>query len=153
MSDIYEILNKTHERSDLIEIIHNMREHGIDYNNLNTLKIIANHLKTTVADIYGTLTFYGMFSSKEYVRYTIKMCASTVCHLKEASKIRSFACTFLDCNEDGISKDGLFRIERVECLGLCNIAPAAIINDKVYGNLNVEKFKRIIEEIKDENGS
>ncbi|WP_022670022.1 complex I 24 kDa subunit family protein [Hippea alviniae] len=149
-----EILKKhEYKRDRLLEIIHDMDDENINYHDLENLKILSKRLKTTIADIYGTITFYGMIRDEKRTRFEINFCSSTVCHIKKAKDLILFVEKLLNCDENGISSDGLFKINRVECLGLCNIAPAMTINGKVYGNLTKEKIENIIRELKNESNS
>jgi NADH-quinone oxidoreductase subunit E len=48
-----------------------------------------------------------------------------------------------------VPEDGLFSIETVRCLGCCGLAPAVVINGKVYGNLKKGDVTNIVSEYKD----
>ena len=46
------------------------------------------------------------------------------------------------------TSDGLFTLESTSCLGICGVAPAIMINEEAYGNLNKEKINSIIDNLK-----
>ncbi len=143
-----EVLKKYSDRSYLIEAIHDIldrkREKSLSE---DEIKRIARHFKINVAEVLGILSFYSMFSNKS-VEHTIRVCVSPACYMKGSREIVSFLKDYLECDENNISRDGQFLIEEVECLGLCDVAPAVMIDDKVFGNLDKDKLKKVIEEVR-----
>ncbi len=142
-----EILNRYRDRSYLIEAIHDILDEK-DEKSLtdDEIKKIAGHFKINTAEVLGVLTFYTMFPAKWKVKHTIRICTSPACYIKGAKELVTFLKSYLGCDKNNIGRDGSFLVEEVECLGLCDVAPAVMIDDKVFGNLNKEKLKKIIEE-------
>ncbi len=151
--NIKNILKKySKDKSYLLEIMHDVEESKENkYLSLNDLKVISKYLNINLSAAYGAATFYSMFSLKPQAKYIIKICSSTVCHIKKSYNILSFLKSLLNCDDENLSKDGLFAVSEVECLGLCDISPSMMINNQVYGDLDENSIKRIVEELK--NGS
>lgn len=98
--------------------------------------------------VYSIATFYKAFSLKERGRYVIRVCDGTACHLKLSGDIREELSQILGIQEEETTQDGLFSIEMVNCLGACAMAPVVSINEKLFGYLNRNKIRQIIEDIK-----
>ena len=99
-------------------------------------------------DIYGVTTFYGMLTTKEQGKYVIRLCNSLPCHLNESEVLLKTVESELGIKSGETSQDKKFTLEVVACLGLCDKAPAMMINDKIYENLTPEKAKQIIAKLK-----
>ncbi len=151
--DIENILKKySKDKSYLLEIMHDVEKSKENKNlDLNDLKVISKYLDINLSAAYGTATFYSMFSLKPQAKYVIMVCSSTVCHIKKSYDILLFLKSLLNCDDDNLSKDGLFAVSEVGCLGLCDISPSMMINNQVYGDLDENKIKQIVGELR--NGS
>ncbi|MDD5456731.1 MAG: NADH-quinone oxidoreductase subunit NuoE [Candidatus Margulisbacteria bacterium] len=98
--------------------------------------------------LYGVATFYSQFKLKSAGKNIIKVCKGTACHVRGAEKILSAIQETLGIRSNEVTADGNFSLETVACLGCCSLAPAMMINDKVYGKLNATAVKKIIKEFK-----
>ncbi len=102
----------------------------------DTMKYISQKTGIKLAEIYGVATFYTMFRLKPQGKYTIRVCKGTACHVSDANSILTAIRTELKLNEDeDTSKNGLFTIMEVACLGCCSLAPVIMINENTYGKL------------------
>lgn len=106
--------------------------------------VIAREMGLTVTDVYNFITFYSMLSTKPHGKYTIRMCKSAPCHVSGAAEVVRAIEDQLGVKVGETTDDGRFTIEYCPCLGLCDIAPAIMINKKVYGNLTAEAARNII---------
>ena len=95
-------------------------------------------------DIYGVITFYGMLTTEKQGKYVIRVCDSLPCYLNGSREIIEALEDELGMNGRDTTPDGMFTLERVACLGLCDKAPAMIINEEIHGDLNAEKVREII---------
>jgi NADH:ubiquinone oxidoreductase subunit F (NADH-binding)/NADH:ubiquinone oxidoreductase subunit E len=101
----------------------------------------------TPGQISEISTFYSQFRHKPTGKYIIQFCFGTTCFLKGSREIKKAFSDYLKIEEGkNCSPDNLFSIEDVECLGVCAIAPALRIGDKIYGNLSVEDASRVIDD-------
>lgn len=112
------------------------------------LAFIATALDVPPATVFGVATFYAQFSLDPKGKYIIKVCDGTACHVRGNS-------TIIDAirNKVGLkpgqktTKDMRYTLEMVSCLGACSLAPAVVINDKIYGNLTPEKMVKAIDDL------
>lgn len=104
--------------------------------------------KTHISEshIYGVLTFYAQFSMTPVGKNIVKACHGTACHVGGSKVLTKKLRAHLKLKEEEeTTEDRLFTVQNVACLGCCALAPAMMVNDKVYGKLNVDRIKEVIE--------
>ncbi len=105
---------------------------------------ISKVLKVAPADIYGVIEFYSLLYSKPTAETVIRVCTSPLCSLKGADKIKQALFKKLNV-EDGVpSTDGRFMVESVQCLGLCDQAPAVMVNNRAVCNIDDDSIDLLI---------
>ena len=104
---------------------------------------------TAESGLFG-VTFYSMFSHKERGRKHIYFCKTLPCWLRGAPELLEVFEEKLGVKADSgeITEDGQFSIERAECIGLCEMAPAILVEDERYGNITPEMVDEILEELR-----
>ena len=109
-----------------------------------TAAAVSKDTGASTAKIYGVTTFYAMFSNEARGTNLIRMCKSAPCHVKGAKAVlRAFEEALgVACGQT--TADGKFTLETCECLGICDISPAVMINDKVFGNLTPESVPGLL---------
>ena len=117
------------------------------------LEYVAEKLGTSEASLYGVATFYENFSLNEKGKYIIKCCNGTACHVSKSDLVQEalYEATGMK-PEDHMSADGLFTIERVACLGACGLAPVCTVNGAVHAQMNPDKVRRLIVELREAEG-
>ena len=108
------------------------------------IALISKELTLSRAYILGVASFYGMLTTKKQGKYIIRVCNSLSCNMLGSEPLIDFLQIELGIGKGETTSDGLISLEIVACLGLCDIAPAMMINDKIYGNLDVNKAQEII---------
>ncbi|MCL2300263.1 MAG: NAD(P)H-dependent oxidoreductase subunit E [Firmicutes bacterium] len=103
-----------------------------------TAAALSKETGVPTAKIYGVTTFYAMFSNETRGTNLIRMCKSAPCHVKGAKAVLRAFEEALGVACGGTTADGKFTLETCECLGICDISPAVMINGKVFGNLTPE---------------
>lgn len=108
---------------------------------------VAEYLNTTLSSVYGVVKYYSMFSTRPRGRCVTRVCRSPVCSMLEDKTQTIFKTleALLGITEGQVTPDGQFSIEKVECLGQCEKAPAMMINEEVYGHLDHEKLVEIFD--------
>ena len=137
------------EKANLLPILHALQDnHPQNYLTEESLKAAAMHLRINLSWVYGVAGYYSMFSLKPRGRYIIRVCNSPVCNMIGSSGLIEALNGILGINAGETTPDGLFTVEEAECLGICDVAPAMMINRTVYGNLTPESLKEIIDELR-----
>ncbi len=110
-----------------------------------TLKIVAQGMNLPESAIAGFVEFYTMFKTKPRAKFVIRVCKSGPCHVMGSTTVFDALSKKLGVGIGEATKDGLFYIEKCECLGVCSVAPAMMINYDIHGNLTPKKIGQIID--------
>lgn len=112
------------------------------------IKEISELLKIPEVDIKGVVSFYEMFHDKPKGKYIIQVCTNVSCMLCNSEKLLTVIEKELGIKCGDTTKDNLFTLEEVECLGSCGTAPVVSINDRYYENMNEEKIIKLLHSLK-----
>lgn len=151
---VRKIIDK-HERSPeaLIAMLQDIQEE-CSYLPENLLLYLAKALGVAPSKVYGVATFYENFSLAPKAKYVIKICDGTACHVKKSTEILAALRRGLAISEERrTTHDMLFTVETVSCIGACGLAPAIMINDKVYPRMTPELTVKLLSSIREEEAS
>ena len=145
MADISEIIERYRNKKGIvIPLLQDVQElYG--YVPKEAVFIIAKELSLHPVDIYGILTFYSQFYTAPRGKNTIKVCLGTACHVMGSKELLNFFEQKLNVKEGETSKDGIFTLERVVCLGCCGMAPVVTVNDNFYDRCDIKKAEEILQ--------
>jgi len=133
------------EQSALIPILQEVQE---EYRYLpeEILTYIATAMGLSVATVFGVATFYAQFSLEPKGKYVVRVCDGTACHVRHSMPVYQAIRSRLGLKDGRFTTpDMMFTVETVACLGACGVAPAMVINDKVYGKMTPEAACTIID--------
>ncbi|CAH8861539.1 unnamed protein product [Trichobilharzia szidati] len=124
------------------------RQHG--WLPISAMNKVAEILNVPAMRVYEVATFYTMFNREPVGKYHIQICTTTPCMLGGAGSdvILDALKKNLGIEPGQTTKDKMFTLSEVECLGACVNAPMMQINDDYYEDLTVEDTVRILEELK-----
>lgn len=98
------------------------------------------------ASVYGVATFYAQFSLEPKGKYELKVCDGTACHVRGSLPVLNAIKEKIKLEDNKFTtKDGLFTLEIVSCLGACGLAPVVVINEKVYPQMTPDAVKIILD--------
>jgi NADH:ubiquinone oxidoreductase subunit E len=128
-------------------MLHAVQDAGGGFNTIPDGEVaeIAGYLGISLAEIDGVLSYYHMFSRKKRGRYVIRLCDSLSCRVTASLDIYDYLRRSLGIRKDETTRDGMFSLEIVNCLGSCNTAPNMMINNKLYSSLTVSRVEEILE--------
>jgi len=108
---------------------------------------IASRLKLRTVQVEETLEYYSMLHRKPMGKYHVQVCTNVACMLRGGNELLDRAKKRLEIGHKEVTKDGVFSLEEVECIGACTGAPAMQINYDFYENLTPATFDRLIQEL------
>jgi NADH-quinone oxidoreductase subunit E len=111
---------------------------------------LSQQLDIPLARIYEVITFYNYFKLDPPGKYTIAVCLGTACYLKGAPDLVDEIKNLLNIEEGQTTKDGLFHLDVVRCLGCCGLAPVMSVNGKIYGKVKRSEVMGILSKYKKE---
>lgn len=118
------------------------------YISIDAINEIAKECESFPMDIYRVATFYTMFNLKPIGKYHIQLCKTLSCKLCGKDDILKYIKSTLGIESGETTKDNMFTLSEVECLGSCGTAPMMQINDDYYENLTDEKVDTILKGLK-----
>lgn len=114
----------------------------VGYLPVELIDYISCGLNIPRSRVFGVTTFYSLFSMEPKGRHTIKVCMGTACYVKGIKEIINRITNEYQVKEGSTSKDRRFSLEAVRCLGSCGLAPVAVVDEDIYGDV---KSNRIID--------
>lgn len=136
------------QQGALIEVLH--KAQGIfGYLPKEVQLHVSEKLNISPAHVYGVVSFYSYFTTEPKGKYRINVCLGTVCFVKGADKILAEFEKQLGIKSGQSTKDLLFSIDGLRCVGACGLAPVVVINEKVYGHVKPEDVAGILEGYKE----
>ena len=118
---------------------------------LEAMREIADILDLSPAEVYDTMSFYGFFreEDKPLGKTRLWVCRSLACMLCGGEELLADVCKKLDVKPGETSEDGKITVEFAECLGLCEGAPAVLVNDVGRMKVTPEKVDDLLSELRD----
>ena len=107
-------------------------------------RYIALGLNLPACDIYGIVSFYSFFTKVPRGKYLMKICMGTACYVMGANELAKRFEDKLKIKIGEMTKDKLFSLETVRCLGACGLAPMVMVKDDTHGKVTVNKAEEII---------
>jgi|SRR5208283_1105915 len=110
-----------------------------------SLTDVAELLAITPAELDSVATFFSLIFRKPVGRHVILICDSVSCWVMGYDSIREYLGQRLGISEGETSADGRFTLLPVACLGVCDRAPALMVDNNLYTDLTTEKLDEILE--------
>jgi NADH-quinone oxidoreductase subunit E len=131
-------------REHLISILQEVQaEYG--YLSKESINGISSYLGLPSSKIFGVATFYNQFKLNAPGKIQVAICRGTACHVKGSLNLLDSCRQLLGIEVGQTTRDGLFSLETVACLGCCSIAPAMMVNGRFFGRLDKKKLEELIE--------
>ena len=108
------------------------------------IEYVAAYLDLPVIRVLEVATFYFMYNLRPVGKYHVQVCGTTPCMLRGSDALFE-TCDRRGMVRGGVSKDGLWTLTEVECMGNCATAPIAQINDDNYEDLTPERLDAILD--------
>jgi NADH-quinone oxidoreductase subunit E len=109
---------------------------------------IAKKTGISASKILGVATFYAQFKFEPVGKHLIMLCQGTACHVNGSADIQDAICSHLGISEGETTKDRLFTLNSVACLGCCSLSPVMMIDGEAYGSLTSTKTVKILDAIR-----
>ncbi len=137
------------KRDSLIPILQEVQE-SQGYLSRDAVVEIGRYLSLPTSKIYGVATFYNQFRFQPLGHYHIQVCRGTACHVKGSLGVLDAVRRILKIEPGQTSRDGLFSLEVVACIGACGLAPVININGEFFARLTPDKIVAIIDTFRKE---
>jgi len=145
---ILSIYPEGHKRGALIPLL-DLAQRQYGWLPISAMHKVAEILELPNMRVYEVATFYTMFLRKPTGKYHIQVCTTTPCWLRNSDVVLNTCRKKLGINVGETTKDKLFTISEVECLGACVNAPMMAINDDYYEDLTEKDTEEILQDLID----
>jgi NADH:ubiquinone oxidoreductase subunit E len=136
------------KRDSLIGILQEIQG-ALGFLSREAIVLTGKHLKLPASKVYGVATFYNQFRFQAPGKYHVVVCRGTACHVKGSLKLLESAQKLLKLKPGQTSRDGLFSLEVVACMGACGLAPVVNLNGEFYAKVTPRKLANIIQECRE----
>jgi NADH-quinone oxidoreductase subunit E len=93
-------------------------------------KLVAEYLGMPPIAVHEVTTFYNMYNQHALGKYKFNVCTNLPCQLRNGQEALNHLCSRLGVEEGGTTADGMFTVQKSECLGACADAPVLLVNDR-----------------------
>lgn len=136
------------KESELINVLHKVQG-KLGYLPAEVQEVVARELHTSVARVYGVVTFYSFFTMIPQGEFPISICMGTACYVRGAEQVLSEFKRQLKVEVGESTTDGKFSINCLRCVGACGLAPVVTVGEKVFGRVAPSQVKDIIAEFRE----
>jgi len=142
---IQEILSRYTDagRDSLIPLLQEIQR-AEGYLSRESVVRVAEHLKMAPSKVYGVATFYNQFRFQPRGKFNIQVCRGTACHVKGSAAVLEAIKRNVKIEAGQTTKDGLFSLEIVACIGACGLAPVIAVNGEFHAGVTPDKVTRIL---------
>ncbi len=113
------------------------------------LKRVAEKVGLPSIQVYQVARFYKAFSLKPRGKHLLTVCLGTACHVRGGGRIADQIGRLLSVKPGDTTKDRLFTLQTVNCLGCCALGPVLVVDGTYYGKMAATKIGKILEKYSD----
>jgi NADH-quinone oxidoreductase subunit F len=146
----YEAIDRAMERRDyrrdaLKEAL-SAAQHEFGYLPEDAQKHIAEQLNVPLAEVHGFVEFYAMLYNQPIGKRILRVCTDPACAVAGGEEILEAVCKCAGVRPGETSDDDSFTVERATCLGLCDQAPAVLVNETAYVRVMPGKVESLFDD-------
>lgn len=136
------------DKGELINVLHKSQT-TFGYLPEEVQKVVAQNLNTSLAHVYGVVSFYSFFTMVPKGEHPINICMGTACYVRGAERVLNEFKDLLKIKVGETTKDDKFSLSSLRCVGACGLAPVVLVGDKVYGRVTLDNVQEILDEYKE----
>jgi NADH-quinone oxidoreductase subunit E len=111
------------------------------------LILVSAQFNVPLPQIYSIATFYHAFSLKPKGKHSLHVCMGTACHVRGAPHILDRLQTKLGVKPGGTTRDRMFTLETVNCLGACALGPIVVADGECAGQMTAQQADTLLRRI------
>ena len=141
---ILKIYPKNYKESSIMPLLSIAQNQNNGWLPKKAIEYISDFLEIPEIKVLEIATFYSMYNLSPVGKFHIEVCTTSPCMLRGSDEILSFCEKKLAIQVGDVSKDKMFSLSRVECLGACVNAPVVKINENYYEDLDLNSTDKLI---------
>ena len=134
------------QKSALLPVLHLAQDSFEGWLPTEAMDYVAGLLKIEPIEVYEVATFYSMYNLKPVGKFVFEVCQTGPCMISGSENIIAYIQKQLDIKPGETTKDGIFTLKLVECLGACGYAPMMQVGKIYREHLTKDKVDAIIAE-------
>ena len=112
-------------------------------------KLVAEYLGMPPIAVHEVTTFYNMYNQQPRGTFKLNVCTNLPCQLRSGQTALEHLCSRLGVDEGGTTADGLFTVQKSECLGACADAPVMLVNDRqMVSFMNEQRLDELVDTLR-----
>jgi NADH-quinone oxidoreductase subunit E len=148
VSDLYTIIkSEAASKGALIDILEKIQGR-YRYLPSEALLLASAWLDIPLSRIYSVATFYNAFSLVPKGKHCISVCMGTACHVRGSPRILDRLKTQLGIEAGETTRNCLFTLETVNCLGACALGPIIVADGEYAGQMTLQRTDRLLKHLK-----
>jgi NADH-quinone oxidoreductase subunit E len=140
------------QKSAILSILHLVQDE-FGWVSVGAMNRVAQILAIQPIEVYEVATFYTMFHLDPVGKNVLEVCRTGPCQLVGSDDLISYIEEKLDIKVGETTKDGMFTLKTVECLGACGYGPMLMCKYKLYEHLNKEKVNEMLDAMREASNS
>ena len=152
-AEIENILTRYPDKKSAVLALMHLAQNEYGHLDRHAMQEVAAILDLDPTHVLSLAGFYSLYYEEEVGKYVLEICNDLACALRGADEFVEMVCEKLDVPVEGTTKDGLFTVKTVMCLGACDRAPMLQCNLKFEENLDAAKFDQLIARLRQEDAS
>ena len=137
---------RSSQPSQLIEALHDIQQ-NYGYVSEESIRAVSQELGVPLVEVYRTASFYKAFRIQPTGKHVLTICMGTACHVRGSRLVLDQAMSQTGIEEDEVSLDGLFSIEKVNCVGACALGPVVSENGCCHHHMTPAKLRKVINKL------
>jgi NADH-quinone oxidoreductase subunit E len=138
------------KKSALLPVLHIAQAEFGGWLSPETMDYVASIIKIKPIEVFEVASFYSMYNLRPVGKCVLDVCQTSSCWLSGAEDVIKYLEKKLDIKVGETTKDGMFTLKAVECLGSCGTAPMMQCGASFHENLTYEKLDSILEKYRSE---
>ena len=141
---LLKIYPKNYKESSIMPLLSIAQNQNNGWLPKKAIEYVSDFLEIPEIKVLEIATFYSMYNLSPVGKFHVEVCTTSPCMLRGSDEILSFCEKKLGIQVGGISKDKMFSLSKVECLGACVNAPVVKINENYYEDLDLNSTDKLI---------
>jgi NADH-quinone oxidoreductase subunit E len=146
-SEINEIINQELQGDGSLIAVLEAIQSRYRYLPPEALILACERLGVPLSQAYSVATFYNAFSLKPKGKHCLHVCMGTACHVRGSPQVLDRLKTRLGLKAGATTRDRLFTLETVNCLGACALGPIVVTDGEYSGQMTPQKVDQLLKSI------
>lgn len=130
-------------RSALLGVLQALREERREINDV-AMQVVADRLGITPVDVQGVVTFYAFLTNRPVGTHVVRVCRTLTCEMAGMRRVADQLQAELGITVGGTSADGLVTLDWVNCIGMCDQAPALLVDRTARGRVTPAQVSEVL---------